>query len=129
MAKQGEESPWEGALEGLGGLGGLGGLAGFAVAIRAALGMPGECGHPGTALALPVSPSHPLSSLLPSPPTLSLQIGALAYHTACSPAFFSFYQRLPRTTPLWWSGVISGSSQEGVEGLGYPKAQNGRSEK
>lgn len=104
-------------------------MAGLAVAIRVALGMPGKCGHQGTALALPLSPSHPLVSLLPSPPTLPLQIGALAYHTACSPAFFSFYQQLPRTTPLWWSGVISGSSQEGVVGLGYPKAQNGHREK
>lgn len=126
---QGEVSPWEGALEGLGGLGGLGDLAGLAVAIRAARGMRGECGHQGTTLALPLPPAHLLASLRPSPPALPLQSSALSYHTARSPASFSFYQRLPRTTPLWWSGVISGSSQEGVGGLGHPKARNGRSEK
>ena len=129
QAGQAEESPREGALEGPGALKGLGGLAGLEVAIRAALGMRGGCGHQGIALALPLPPAHPLASLRPSPPALPLRSGALAYHTARSPASFSFYQRLPRTTPLWWSGVISGSSQEWVAGLGHPKARNGCSEK
>ena len=92
QAGQGEESPREGALEGLGRLGGLGGLAGLAVAIRAALGMRGECGHQGTTLALRFHHHTPLRLSCHLPPASHCRTGALAYHTACSPAFFSFYQ-------------------------------------
>lgn len=119
-----ERSPLGRALEGLGVLGGLGGWAGLAMAIRA---LPRDVRGSARQVSgdteaqhcpfrfLPSQAPRMSSAISPRPPAAELR-PHLSHGP--QPCFFSFYQLLPRITPLWWSGLSHAPPGRGWVGSG-----------